>query len=456
MKHIIPANYIANWVANLQYEEIPASVMTLARLCIIDVAGVMVAGTQTDISKLIAEYVRSRRGRPLATAVGWGFKGEPTEVALLNGVSGHALDFDDTNYSLIGHSSAVIFPAVLAAGEEAKASGREVLEAFVVGTEVACKLGQAFNPNLFDLGWFTTASLGVFGAAIGCARLWRLPAPEIQTAMSIAGGMAGGLRVNNGTMAKPYQAGHASRAGLEAAMLARSGVQGVADVFESTDGYIDVHARGKANFSPLLTLGQPFDMVDPGILFKRYPACSGAGAAVDALLAILDENKIDTSRIESIECEATDLVGRSMPYRNPQTYREAQFSLPYCLAAAWVFGKVDLATFTEEALRDARVQIALEHVDTLFDLPDPTGRSEAAVVTVRLRGGHIFRKRCESAAGSPENPLTPEQLYDKFRYCASGRLRPTEIEETLEVLKHIDEYDLAQVIECLTGEEDKE
>lgn len=436
---------LGNWSAGLSYGDLPGPVVRAALRSIVDVVGVGLAGSGTAVGGILAAALPDRAAcRPAtalgtgpATAIGTGRCLTAGEAALFNGTVCHALDFDDTSCSLLGHPSAVVLPAALAAAETsaAETSGKGLILAYVAGIEAACQLGRVLAAPLFGAGWFTTASLGVFGAVIAAAKAWGLPARQTEMALAIAGGMASGTRANNGTAAKPYQAGLAARAGVEAADLARRGLDGARDIFAGRDGYLQV-TGSPATCPPGLAdrLGHPFELVSPGLALKRYPCCSGIAAAVDALLGLRAEAGFDWRDVRQVSCETTELVRRSLPYRDPRTWREAQFSLSYCLGHALVHGELGLAAFSGEAIRDAAVREAMRRIEVTFGLADPSGRSEGARVEVRLGTGPALRREVPHACGTPQLPLPDAEVAAKFRRCAAAALDPHQAEGLLQAL----------------------
>ncbi|MDA8048456.1 MAG: MmgE/PrpD family protein [Rhodospirillales bacterium] len=442
----------AQWIVALRYDDLPRDVVVAALRSIVDVVGVGLAGSRTDVGRIVAERVRGRCAVEAATAIGFDFRAGCPEAALLNATASHALDFDDTSGSLIGHSSAVVFPAALAAAEGAGAevSGRDLVVAFVAGTEVACRLGSALSGRLFRAGWFTTAALGTFGAAGAAAKIWGLRTDEVEAAMAIAGGYAGGIRANNGTMAKAIQCGSAARMGLEAADLARAGAGAATDIFQGHDGYLSVHGlREELKDRASWRLGNPYELVSPGMAIKRYPCCSAIAAAVDAVLALRSEAGFDWEGVRILECETTELAKQSLPYVYPSTWREAQFSLHYCLAWAMVFGKLDLSAFGGDPRDNASVRRAMGRVRVSYGLDDPSGRSEGAAVRMQMRDGRAFERTVSHAVGTPENPLTDEDIFGKFRACASRADMQFDADCILDVLWHLSDHSLADVSHCL-------
>jgi 2-methylcitrate dehydratase PrpD len=198
---------LAQFAACTPAEAIPGEALGRARRAFLDTLGVSLAGTREDASRIVAEMVREEAGSPEATVFGRAFPAPAPAAALANGTSAHALDYDDVSASMRGHPSVPLVPAVLALGEKLRASGRDVLEACVIGFEAECKLGRAIGEPHYALGWHATSTFGTVGAAAACARLLHLDADRTAAALGIAASLASGIQANFGTMTKPLHAG---------------------------------------------------------------------------------------------------------------------------------------------------------------------------------------------------------------------------------------------------------
>jgi len=291
---------VAKWVVNLQPEDIPRAVLEKAKTYILDTIGVTIAGALDDVGILVAEYVETLGGKPNCTVVGTSIKTACPMAALANGVLGHTLDFDDTSHSYIGHTSVSVLPSTFAVGEIVDASGIEVLCAYIIGTEVSCKLGAMVSPKLYEDGWHSTSVIGVFGAAAAAGKLLKLTDNQMVHALGISASMASGLRGNVGTDIKPFHAGRSAENGVVAAFLAYKGMQGFPDIFEREFGFCHT-LKVNNEFDPFFPkLGNPFDIDSPGFYLKEFPSCSSTHPALSATIRLIKENKIDPMDIESL------------------------------------------------------------------------------------------------------------------------------------------------------------
>ncbi len=446
---------LASFVAGADAEDIPPEARLQARRAILDTLGVTLAGCGEEASGLVAAWVREQGGPEEASVLGHGFRATATEAALANGTSGHALDYDDVNMSMRGHPSIPLLPAALALGEKLGSSGRQLVTAFVLGFEVEAKLGRAIGGPHYALGWHATSTLGTLGAAAACARLMSLDAERTQVALGIAASLASGVRQNFGTMTKPLHAGWAARSGLVAASLAQRGFSADAQALEGPSGFLRA-AAGGADIDPAKAaegLGDPWEILSPGIGVKLYPCCYATHRALDAALALKETQAIDPSRIEKIEARVTR--GTLMPLirERPQTGLQGKFSLEYCLTAALLDGRVVLSSFTDEAVLRPQAQALLAVVEAVEDAqeaPFPIGGF--AEVRVVVAGGGEYAERVERPRGDPQRPLTWEELAAKFRDCAAAALAPAAIERAISAIEGLEALrDVRELTAMLAG-----
>jgi 2-methylcitrate dehydratase PrpD len=368
--------------------------------------------------------------------IGTPLSSSPLAAALVNGAAAHVLDFDDTCYSGIVHGSAVVFPAVLAAGQSKGIAGADLLAAFIAGCEVEYALGRVIGDGAFH--WWTTGVLGTIGAAAGAARALQLSAPATAEAIRIAACAAMGLRAVFGSPAKPYLCGRAAQSGLDAALAARAGIVGSRDAFEAQHGFFARFGGGAIEASAFVGLGQHFALVDPGIAFKLFPVCSAAQSAVEATAFLLMENDLPGAVVERVLCAVTPFVASCLTYRSPRTVAEAQFSFNFAVGCILAYGRLDLDCLTADVLADARLGLAMAKIDMVVDerVGNRTDELEAVAVTLFLSDGRMLQRHLAAATGMPTNPASDERLRAKFHDCA---VRALPVEESEELLRRISE-----------------
>ena len=442
---------LAEFAACTPSGAMPAEAREQARRAFLDTLGVTLAGCREDAGRIAAEIAREQGGVEDSSVLGHSFRAPASDAALVNGTSGHALDFDDVSMSMRGHPSVPLVPAVLALGEKLESSGRDVIDAFILGFEVECKVGRLIGEPHYALGWHPTATFGTIGAAAACARLLRLDRDRTRMALGIAASLASGARRNFGSMTKPLHAGWAARNGVVAATLAGRGFTADDEVLEAPDGWLHAASGGApVDSSPIARLGAPWEIVSPGIGVKLYPCCYFTHLAIDAALNVRPEIAPDVQEIEAVGVSVspgTMMVLRKDP---PQSGLEGKFSMEYVVAAALADGEVTLASFTDEAVARPNLIELIGRVRVSEDGPpsnDPIGGS--AVVEIAFRDREpITSPRAEVPRGDPQNPLSWAQLSDKFRACARPVLEADQIEQAIGIIETMD--DLTDVRE-LTG-----
>jgi 2-methylcitrate dehydratase PrpD len=425
-----------------RFDTLPAAAIGAARLAILDTLGVMLAGSPEDTAVRARALLAHRRGTEEATVVGTALQAPVEDAAFANGTAAHALDYDDVQASLSGHPSAPILSPTLAVAERAGASGAALVTAFVVGVEVEAKIGRAVNPAHYEVGWHATATCGVFGAAAAVANLLGLSSIQTAHALAIAASMASGIKANFGTDCKPLHVGHASRCGVEAALLAQAGFTGNPDALEHGDGFGSTHGGGsKPEWHLATDLGAPHEIIEPGIGVKRYPACASTHQALDATFALMEEHAVVPAAIDAVECGVYYLAPHQLIHDRAQTGLEGKFSMPYCVSVALLDRTVGMAQFEDERVRRADVQAFMPKV-RMFVHPEQTTReclpTRFSEVTITLKDGRRLHKRVAQAKGQPKNPLTVAELEAKFRDCASRVLPAARAESILSAVRTLE------------------
>jgi 2-methylcitrate dehydratase PrpD len=415
------AERIATWSSGLRFDALPRDVVHAAKRCIVDVVGVGLAAARHPLTRRVLDFVRREYARGAAGALASADRFSPVGAALVNGTASHALDFDDTSYTGIMHGSTVVLPAARAAVEQAGADGRRLLEAFVAGSEIAYTIAQMCGTRHYANGWWSTATFGVFGAAAAAARALALDASQTVSALALAGAQASGQKVVFGTDAKALVVGRTAAFGVEAALLARSGVTGPRAVFEGGCGFVQLMNNGHADPAEIDRLGAHWLLTKPGIFFKRYPVCSGAHAAVELTQRLLREHALDGRDVRKVLCEVTPVVAISLVYDRPETIQQAQFSLPFAVGTILAHSELGLDNLSDSGLRDAALRdamnkVEMRRVDSLYADDSPEG----ARVTVTTTGGEVFQDYLGQPTGMPSKPLSDAQLRQKFIGCAAA------------------------------------
>lgn len=426
------ARQLAERVTAMRYEDLPPEAVQWCKVAVLDTLGVALAGSVEAGPKMLEEVLGLRPDNGPCLIIGTRRRAGPLDAALLNGTSAHALDFDNTAKSLGGHVSAVVVPALVAAGEAADAAGRDLILAHAAGFEVGAAIGRCVNPDHTEKGWHPTATLGVFAVTAACARLLGLTAEQTETALGLATSLSAGTKANFGTMTKPLHAGQCARGGLFAALLAREGFTANPDAFEHKQGFFNVFSGpGHYDAGRALEGWGRWEIVDPGASYKLYPCCYSTHSAVEATLNLVRrEGRLDARNVARIDVliHARGLAHTDNP--DPKTGLEAKFSVQYCVARAALSGKVVLEHFESDAWREPAVGELLKRTHAapyggkLFADDDPM---DAEVRITLADGGTLVEKVDRPLGRTSDNAIAPEHLKAKFENCASRVLAPAAV-----------------------------
>src|SRR2546425_3613164 len=296
---------IAEFVVKARLDDCPRDAMACVRGAALDSLGVMLAGSTEPIARIVREVARAEGGTPLCTVVGTNLRTSVTWAALANGVAGHAHDFDDTNFALMGHPSVPLLAAALAAAEAAMADGGVLTLGYIVGFEVSAAVGAAINPAHYQRGWHATSSIGTLGCTATAARVLGLPPDQARHAVGLAASLASGVKENFGTMTKPYHAGHAARNGVLAALLARDGVTASESALDGKQGFLEATGTAPVPAAALATaldgLGQRWHVLETGVAVQPDPSCAVTPSAIDALLDLQTRHRLTADQVARIE-----------------------------------------------------------------------------------------------------------------------------------------------------------
>jgi 2-methylcitrate dehydratase PrpD len=421
---------LSRWLIRRRDNGFPAHVLSTARGFILDWLGSALAGGATNPGKKILDYGSAQSAGP-CSLIGIGLACSAEVAAFVNGCLSHMVEMDDIDRGSVVHPGAVVIPAALAIAERERATGKAFLSAVVAGYEVAIRLGEAVGKRHYYY-FHNTGTCGVFGAAAAAGWLLGLTEKQFVSAFGNAGTQAAGLWEFNteGDMSKHLHAGKAAANGVLAADLARRGFTGARRILEGERGLFAATAPG-ANPTPLSDLWS-LDHPEPifkigGVSIKPHASCRHTHAAVDAALELrtrLDRQALDspgTSNVLQVHVDAYQAALDLCDNPNPETPYAAKFSLQYCVAAALTRSRVGLAEFTPEAIASAGIRSILPRISATLE-PDFEARYPAewpARVRLELAGGPAVSATVANPKGDPENPLTPQELADKFRDLAA-------------------------------------
>lgn len=430
---------LAQFVTQTEFAAISEKALANAKMHLLDTLGVALAGTREPIAAIALDYCK--RIGPAHESTIWGTKlkaAAPT-AAFANGLLAHALDYDDWDAFIhVGHPTSMLLGAALSVGESSAASGKELLKAYVLGIEVMGKLA-ANCPNVQDRGFHSTPVWGSLGAAVACASLVKLDAGQLKAALGIAASAAGGIHRQQGSMVKPFHAGNAARNGAEAALLARSGFTADTAILEAPRGFCDTFfGPATCNYEQMIeNIGQPFFLESPGLGLKWHPCSAPQFLAADAALHLKHEHQIEYEDVARIEVRIPPLRYQRHYAAEVKTGLRGKFAINYVVALCLLDGKLELATFTDEKVNQAKVQQALGKVQVICDdsIPEP---GPYCPVSVDLKSGarHSFTARI--AKGDPRNPMTETEVIEKFRSNAKLAISENQAENLVAAVRNLE------------------
>lgn len=438
---------LATFATETRFDDLPTEVKKQAVTSFLDWLGVALAGSLEHPTRIISSLA-STASQAEATIIGSGSKTSAISAALINGVAGHSIELDDIHEEAVIHPAAAVIPAALSIAERQGANGKQLLTAIVVGYEVAIRVGKAVMPTHYRF-WHTTGTCGTFGATAAAGNLLGLDKLAMRHALGIAGTQASGLVETFGTMCKPLNAGKASMNGVLSALLAQKGFTGPTQILESEKGFCKATSESVDLNKIVDGLCEQFEIVNR--VTKRHASCGHTHGAIDAALQILNTYKIKTHLIDKVLVEtypiAVDIVGRNYA---PMTASEAKFSLPYCVAIALVEGRVGLSEFSDEKLHDSAIKDLMNKVSVVAtdELKDKT--LGAAKLTIFTKDGEKLEANVLTPKGYPNNPLSEEEIKEKFTVLA-GRVLPTDrvygiLEEALRIENSNDIREFTQLL----------
>jgi 2-methylcitrate dehydratase PrpD len=424
----------AKFVVDFPTDKVPSDVMHLAKRCLMNYSGVALYATLDPAIDILLDLFRAEACAAAATVIGKGFRTSAQNAALANGFLGHLEDYDDTHTTVI-HPSSPIFPAALATSEQRTINGKELLAAFALGVEVACRIGLVITSHFREGAehWHITNTCGVLGAAAATGRLLKLTQDQMIYALAIAGTQACGVREVFGSMCKPYHAGKAAQNGMVAAMLAQRGFTGTDGIFEGPRGLVGVMATGHDIAQATKDLGSHWELPHNGL--KPYACGQANHGFIDAVLALRKRPGVSPQTIKHMQGNVRQFAPALVRRRHPRTGLESKFCYYHSMAAAMIDGQALPAQFTDARANDPAVEALRNRID--FS-EDPSLSRRAAVVTLELNDGTSYTETIPHPTGTPENPQSDTMVQDKFKGLATAVLGSEKAEKAAGALWDVD------------------
>ena len=449
---------MARFIEETSLEAIPRQVSDKAKALILNILGSALAGSTEKTGRIGIDLAKETGGFPHCTVIGGGFKVSPLLAALANGISAHATDQDDTDSRTQAHPTAAVVPAVLAAGEYVHASGKKVLESYILGVEAECKVGWGISPMHLEMGFHATGTLGHVGATVGACKVMGLSASEIETALGIMGSLSSGIRHNVGSMTKPLHAGNAAHNGVLAAMLAKKAFTSVENVLENHQGFADVFGGKNADPGRMVgDLGKPYMIESPGLIIKANPCGTYASVIVQALQEMMKKFHFTPEAIQKIKIVLNPTVHAIMHFVYPKDMLEAKYSIPFIAAVTLRDGEATLKQFTDEKTKDPIIRDLISKID-IQHYPSPSKNEDLRNIsgadlslthlTIELRGGKRYSRTVDSAKGYADQPITGKELRERFRTFADLVLPKPSISKTIRMVESLEKLrDIGELME---------
>lgn len=415
---------LAEFAANLNYEDIPGAVVERAKDCLIDTIGAAVFGSTMPWSKIVAGYAKANGSGGSCTILGPdGIRATPPMAALANGALAHAFEMDSLRQPSAGiHPGSTLGPPVLAMAESTGASGRDLITAFIAGNEVMSRIGLASKHSSEKLGFHAPGLVGPIGGAAAIGRLLEFDADQIVNAMGVAGSLSSGLlefvRSGTGGMVKRLHMGRASEGAVLAASLAKEGFTGPVTILEGEFGFLNVYCRDADITELTRELGTDFDTLN--ICLKRFSAHITAHTPIQAVLDLKAEHGFSGDDVVAATVQGSEKMVTHHNIPEPKDVMLGQYSTPFCVALALYCDPLDPRSFSEENLNNDAIRGLCRKIEVV-QRNDTEGETTpwASIVTVTLKDGRKFAKRADSFKGMPTDPVSRDDMKDKFMRLTS-------------------------------------
>ena len=444
---------LARFGAKLQYSDIPAEAVERIKLSILDSIGCCLYGATLPWTRKVADLADAERAQGVASYIGLGRKSSASLACLVNGTSGHAFELDDIHKESIIHAGSIATPVALALAEmQGAASGKDVVTAMIAGYEIGHRVGSAATMSLFFRGFHPQGTSGAFVAAATAARAIGLDAEKFQHALGIVGSQGGGLMAaQEGAMVKRFHSGRAAQSGVYSALLARDGFTGIPDVLEAPyGGYLTTHSAEPNPVRLTEGLGTKWETLQVG--YKPHASVTSIHTALDGLGAIMREQGLAAEDIARVETGLSPMthVHCAWEYK-AQGVTAAQMNLYYGLAVIALDGVAFTGQYQESRLRDPKIVDFIGRISASVD-PEIESRGpafrHAARVRVTARDGRSFEKFLSDRRGSPENPLTREEIEQKFRHVVAPCVDKARAERIIKTVARLETLDsLSELID---------
>jgi len=427
---------LASYIVTSRIESVPQDVRHEARRAIVNYVGCALGGSVDTAVDRAIRALGPYAGKPTASILGRSERMDALHAALMNGISSHVYDFDDTTPKNYIHPTSPVASALFAYASVNKVSGRDFMEAFILGFEAESRIGNAVYPAHYDVGWHITGTAGVFGAAAAIGKLLNLEGHEMIWTLGLAATQAAGLREMFGSMAKALHPGRAAQNGYAAALLAQEGFTAGEHGLEGPRGFAAVQAA-KYDLSKITSrLGEDFDL--RANTYKPFPCGIVNHPTIDGCIQIHDEDRPEPATIAAVRLRVAPLVMDLCNQQGITKGLQGKFSVYHGAAIGLVRGKAGIREYTDEAVNDPQIKRVRELVTAVGD---PSITEDQARIEVDLTTGEKLSRFVEQSLGNIHRPMSDKQLEDKFRDQAVAALPASQVEKAIALCWKIDELD---------------
>ena len=400
---------LARYIVNARSEDVPKDVKREAVRSIVNWLGCTVGSCRHEAVDNALAAITPFSGPAQASVLGREEKVDILHASLLNGISSHVFDFDDTHLKTIIHPGGPVASALFALAEYMPVSGAELLHAFILGVEAECRIGNAVCPEHYEAGWHITGTAGVFGSAAASGRLLKIDEQQMTWALGIAGTQSAGLREMFGTHCKSFHPGRAAQSGLTSALLAQKNFTSSNQVIEAKRGFANVMSTRHSYDEITEGLGKTFEVSLN--TYKPFACGIVIHPSIDGCIQLKKEHGLSGAEVEKVELTVPHLVLELTGKRTPQVGLEGKFSVFHSCAVALLFGAAGEKQYSDAMVRDPKV-IALR--DRVQPTIDDKLRDDECHVRLTLKDGRVLTKHVEHAIGSLERPMSDQDLEAKF------------------------------------------
>src|SRR5687768_3983627 len=435
---------LASYIVNARFDDVPDDVRHEAARSLVNFLGVALGGSIDPAVDIAIRALTPFSGRPTAAILGRVERLDPLHASLMNGISSHVDDFDDTTPQNYIHPTSPVASAMFAYASANRVTGRDFLNAFVLGFEAESRVGNAVYPAHYDVGWHITGSAGIFGAAAAIGRLRGLSDQQMVWALGLAATQAAGLREMFGSMGKAFHPGRAAQNGYGAALLAEAGFTAGERGIEGPRGFAAVQSAVYDLSKVTEGLGTDFNLRRN--TYKPFPCGIVNHPTIEACIRLHHDHHVDPAGIRAVRLHVAPLVLDLCNQENITTGLQGKFSVYHGAAVGLVLGRAGIQEYTDDAVNDAAIRRVRESATATGD---PSLTEDQARIEVELADGRILRQTVEQSLGNIHRPLTDAQLDAKFRAQAVLALPEPQVDAALSLCWRIAALaDVSQLIDA--------